>query len=64
MFSGYGLGLYGELGQARAVAFGVALWAVQLALSAAYVGVFAFGPVEWFLRWVTYLSRPPLRRGA
>ena len=64
VFSGYGLGLYGELGPARVAAFGVALWAVQLALSAAYVRVFAFGPVEWFLRWVTYLSRPALRGSA
>ena len=64
VFYGYGLGLYGQWGPARVVSFGVALWAVQLALSAAYVRVFAFGPVEWLLRWVTYLRRPPLRRRA
>ena len=62
VFAGYGLGLYGELGPARVVTFGVALWAVQLGLSAAYVRVFAFGPVEWLLRWVTYRRRPPLLR--
>jgi uncharacterized protein len=64
VFSGYGLGLYGRWGPARVVVFGVALWAVQLALSGAYVRAFAFGPVEWFLRWATYLRRPPLRRRA
>ena len=62
VFSGYGLGLYGRWGPARVVVFGLWLWAVQLALSAAYVRAFAFGPVEWFLRWATYLWRPPLRR--
>ena len=62
VFAGYGMGLYGELGPARAVAFGVALWAVQVGLSGVYVRVFAFGPVEWLLRWVTYLRRPPLLR--
>jgi len=62
VFAGYGLGWYGELSPARVVAFGVALWAVQLVLSVAYVRVFAMGPVEWLLRWATYLSRPALRR--
>jgi len=64
VFAGYGLGWYGHLGPARTVAFGVALWTVQLVLSVAYLRVFAFGPVEWLLRWVTYLRRPGLRRTA
>jgi uncharacterized protein len=64
VFAGYGLGLYGRLGRAQVVAFGVALWVVQVALSAGYLRVFVMGPVEWLLRWVTYRRRPVLRRTA
>ena len=64
VFAGYGLGLYGQLSPARSLGFGLALWAAQLALSAVYFRMFVFGPVEWLLRWVTYLRRPALRSTA
>jgi uncharacterized protein len=47
---GYGLGLYGRVGHATAIALALLLYLAQVALSAAYLRRFRFGPVEWLWR--------------
>ena len=55
---GYGFGLYGRVGHASAIALGLFLFLAQLALSAAYLRRFRFGPVEWLWRALTYGRTP------
>ncbi len=50
----YGLGWYGKLGLAQLAELGLAVIAVQMIVSALWLGVCAFGPVEWLLRSVSY----------
>ena len=58
------------LGDAEAVnrsavlAFVLAVWALQLWWSQAWLGRFLFGPMEWLWRVATYRSGQPLRRPA
>lgn len=54
VFTGYGLGAFGEMaaGEAIAIAAGVAL--VSILISGAWRSLAARGPVEWLLRRVTY----------
>lgn len=54
IFYGYGLGLFGKLGSARAALIGIALYAAQLAFSRAWLRRFRFGPFEWLWRSLTY----------
>jgi uncharacterized protein len=62
VFAGYGLGFYGEVGASGPLLLGIALWSAQLALSVLWLSAgFAFGPVEWVLRWWTYGTRPSAR---
>ncbi len=51
---GYGFGLYGRVGYAAAIAMALLLFLAQMALSAAYLRRFRFGPVEWLWRALTY----------
>jgi uncharacterized protein len=51
---GYGLGLYGRVGYATAIALALLLYLAQVALSAAYLRRFRFGPLEWLWRALTY----------
>jgi len=51
---GYGLGLYGRVGYATAIALALLVYLAQVALSAAYLRRFRFGPVEWSWRALTY----------
>ena len=62
IFYGWGLGLYGRLGEARAAAIGVTIFGVQAVLSAAWLRRYRFGPVEWLWRSFTYGERQPMRR--
>jgi uncharacterized protein len=62
IFYGWGLGLYGRLGEARAAAIGVGIFAAQAACSAAWLRRYRFGPVEWLWRSVTYGAKQPMRR--
>jgi uncharacterized protein len=61
LFYGYGLGLYGRLGSALAVAIGLALYTGQLIISSAWLRRYQFGPVEWLWRSLTYGRRQPMR---
>lgn len=64
VFYGYGLGLYGQVGPAVGLALAVAIFAVQVPLSVAWLRFFRFGPVEWLWRTLTYGTPPPMRAGA
>ena len=61
IFFGYGLGLFGRLGAALALAIGIAVYAAQMLFSAWWLARFRFGPLEWLWRSMTYGSAPPMR---
>jgi uncharacterized protein len=60
IFYGYGLGLLGEIGAAAAFAIGIGVFAIQMALCAAWMRHFRYGPLEWLWRSMTYLKSQPL----
>jgi uncharacterized protein len=62
LFYGYGFGLFGRLGEARAAAIGLVIYVAQAVLAAMWLRRFRFGPVEWLWRSVTYAARQPLRK--
>jgi uncharacterized protein len=62
VFYGHGLGRFARMAPAPAAALGVALFAAQAALSAAWLARFRFGPVEWLWRSWTYGAAQPMRR--
>lgn len=64
IFYGYGLGLFGRLGEARALAIAIAIYVAQAILCALWLRRYRFGPVEWLWRSFTYGARQPLRRGS
>ncbi len=60
VFFGYGLGHWG-LGRAAQVAYVGVVFALQVALSHAWLKQFRYGPMEWLWRAVTYGRFPALR---
>jgi len=62
IFLAYGLRLIGTLGPLATFGVALVIFAGNLLLSAWWMGRFAYGPVEWLLRAVTYLRLPPIRR--
>ena len=62
IFYGHGLGLFGEVERAGQLAIVLAVWAVQLLASTAWLAYFTVGPVEWLLRWVVFRRRPAFVR--
>jgi len=64
VFYGYGLGLFGRLDPAPTFVLGLAVYAIQVMLSALWLGYFQFGPMEWLWRALMYGRRPPFRRPA
>lgn len=54
VFYGHGLGLFGSVTRVEALAVAVAIWGVQLPLSALWLRYFRFGPMEWVWRVLTY----------
>ncbi|MDI6099304.1 DUF418 domain-containing protein [Actinoplanes sp. NEAU-A12] len=62
IFTGYGFALVGRLSPGTVVALCLALYAIQLALSAAWMRAYAYGPLEWLLRAATRLRWPAWRR--
>ena len=61
VFYGHGLGLFGSVGRVGQLGVVAAVWAVQLLLAPWWVARFAFGPVEWVLRWAMHGRKSPLR---
>jgi uncharacterized protein len=59
-FYGYGLGLYGTVGSAKAVGIGLVIYAGQLVFSLLWLRRFEHGPAEWTWRRMTYGQWPSL----
>jgi uncharacterized protein len=60
IFYGYGLGLFGRLGVASALAIGVAVYIGQVFFSAWWLGRYRYGPVEWLWRTLMYGKAQPM----
>ena len=64
LFYGYGLGLFGKLGVADALAIGIGVYILQAAFSGWWLKRYLYGPVEWLWRGAMYGRRQPLLRGS
>jgi uncharacterized protein len=64
IFYGYGGGWFGSVGPAAGLLIALAVFAVQIPLSHAWLARFEFGPAEWLWRSLTYGRRQPWRRAA
>ena len=60
IFYGYGLGLFGRLGVAHALAIGIAVYAGQVLFSAWWLRRYRYGPVEWLWRTLMYGAPQPM----
>jgi uncharacterized protein len=63
LFYGYGFSLFGRLDYALQLVVVAAIWALQIIISPWWLRRFQYGPVEWLWRWLTYRTRPPMKRG-
>ena len=57
IFYGYGFGMFGKVGALSATLTAVAIFLVQIAVSSLWLRYFAYGPVEWIWRQLTYRRR-------
>ncbi len=64
IFYSYGLALFGEVAPLPGLALSVAIYALQVVLSALWLRRFRFGPLEWLWRSLTYLRPQPVRASA
>jgi uncharacterized protein len=62
IFYGYGLGQYAKHGMASTAGLGLAVYALQIVLSARWLKHFRLGPFEWLWRSLSYGRREPFRR--
>jgi uncharacterized protein len=62
LFFGYGLGWFGTVGLTEGMLIAACIVSVLIVVSNLWVRVFAYGPVEWIWRQLTYKQRIPLRR--
>ncbi|GAA1117666.1 DUF418 domain-containing protein [Arthrobacter flavus] len=62
IFSGWGLGLFGELTLVGAAAVAFAVWLGLEIFAKVWLSYFAFGPMEWLLRCWSNAQWMPLRR--
>jgi uncharacterized protein len=60
IFYGYGLGLFGSIGAAKALAIGLAVYIAQVFFSAWWLGRYRYGPVEWLWRTLMYGTLQPM----
>lgn len=61
VFTGYGLGLVGQVPAPGVLAIAMAIYLLQLAFSAWWLGRHAYGPLEWLLRALTIAALPAWR---
>lgn len=62
LFYGFGAGYFAELSLTVLILIAVALFVMQMILSALWLSVFRQGPIEWLWRWQINGSRPQLRK--
>jgi len=60
IFFGYGLGQFGRLGAAQALAIGVTLFVGQMVFSACWLRRYRYGPLEWLWRTLMYGRLQPI----
>src|SRR5882724_11274798 len=61
IFYGFGLGQFGRFGATKATLTALAIFLFQIFLSALWLKYFAYGPMEWIWRQLTYRRRLSLR---
>lgn len=62
LFYGYGFGLDERVGPAGIFGYAALIYATQLAICVWWMNRFAFGPLEWVWRTLTYLKPQPMRQ--
>jgi uncharacterized protein len=62
IFYGHGLGLFGYVDRVGQIGVVLAVWAFELVMSPWWLRRFAFGPMEWLWRSLTYWQLQPMRR--
>lgn len=60
IFYGYGLGLFGQLGAAEALAIGLFVYVCQVFVSGWWLDRYRYGPVEWLWRTLMYGILQPM----
>jgi uncharacterized protein len=60
-FSGFGLGLWGQLSLAELWLTAAIIWTIEIVFAMAWLSRFAMGPFEWVWRTLTYGRAPALR---
>ena len=64
IFAFWGFGMFNAVDRPMRVVIVLSIFAAQLVFSALWLKAFKIGPLEWFLRSITYLHLPKLRRRA
>jgi uncharacterized protein len=62
IFYGYGFKQFGKVGATAATLIALSIFLFQIFLSALWLKFFAYGPMEWIWRQLTYRQRLSLRR--
>jgi uncharacterized protein len=63
IFYGYGFGEFGQHRAAAVTAMALGIFVLQVITSGLWLRFFAYGPMEWIWRQLTYKRRLPLVRG-
>ena len=61
IFYGYGFGQFGKVGPLVATLIGISIFLIQIPASTLWLRYFAYGPMEWIWRQLTYRKRLNLR---
>jgi uncharacterized protein len=64
IFYGYGFGLFGRFGSLQSTLIALTISLFQIAFSSVWLNYFAYGPMEWIWRQLTYRRRLGLRPAA
>ncbi len=64
MFTGVGFAMVREWSRSELMLVALAIWVAQALLSLVWARFFAFGPMEFVWRWLSYRRRPAWRRVA
>ena len=61
LFYGYGFGLFGRFGALKSTLIALTIFLFQIVISSFWLKHFAYGPIEWIWRQLTYRRRLSLR---